>query len=1209
MRFDLNLSFIQRSRELLSISSFQNFLAQSHSRDVLRYLRTPKDDWPEYTGTLDEDLVYTAQYVLYLGLRLKDAPDTTILAAENLTLGAEILEHVYGRSDDEDPERVTQLFTAALAYYMAGHFARAFVLVRDLESQQTLPRFLRPLRHLILKDFGQLRSYVISQLIKAEYSDDAIAAQLERAQIGEDQAYCRVFEATLFRTLSYFLEHLKTGAEPLLAMAEAMLDSGIELSVDLRFADWWWYLSCVRSMLATYRHHSLWVNLQPLLGQLTTEPITELYIRSNLRLPTPVVELWPSQVTAIPHLFSSADRKNLCLRMPTSAGKTKIAEIAILKFLSDYFDDPEAKCVFVAPYRSLAVEVEQTLKRVFLPLGIRVSELYGGFELTLADRVLIERTHILVATPEKLDALFRFSPDLVPSIKLIILDEGHIIAPPNFRSIRQSRGLKYEVFLLRLVRRFESTATRIVFLSAVMPNAEQFAEWITGDPSGLVTSAWRPSRLMLGEAVWDGTTVSIEYTHANHRPLEHRCFVRKFVTQIPAASLPDRRRRKPFPKDDAEALALTAIEFATRGLTMIFVARKTSAEPLGRTICSCLEIRSRLAASAAGSFSLPVDDKHRDDLRRCIQLIREQMGEDSEIAKFVEAGFVVHHGSLPQAVRLGLERLVRAGAVRLVVATSTLAQGVNFPIHTVLVHSLDHGHNDPVSPMDFWNISGRAGRGMKENEGQVLFFVCQCFEEWKASRGAQDWLSRLPEPRQRQKWREWCGRAKATRHEYIRAYGNYRVNSALLEMVVRVADLWKHKHSSVNMGDLCEALANHRLDLFAPSEETDLDGLLSCLDGLLISLTEECEGDPVAPELFDKLLHRSLLFLQLQSDGQRQDVSRFFAARMQYVHKRHPDPLKRRQFYRLGLPLRDCEKVDAWRQELLGIYMLASDYGVWNVEQRSIFLATVAEYLFQLNEIIPSSPLPSCWRRILHLWLTGLAPAAIASDSEAAQHKLTALVVSRFIDDVCGYRLPWGYNMLSIYFKQEAQDAGLELPSICDYFSAFIKYGVHEPAACWLLTLGVPSRAVAMRGATYVGSEITDPRALLQWLREGGVEEMRGAGMDAVGLGMIKEVLSDLETADRRRSRPSRTFRIPLPSSGCTLEVGDRILMQRISDDRDDGFSIYNVRGDLIGAYTLEPSDESFWSLLDAPELVDAQISSMEETPDGFIASIVAQSV
>ena len=55
-----------------------------------------------------------------------------------------------------------------------------------------------------------------------------------------------------------------------------------------------------------------------------------------------------------------------------------------------------------------------------------------------------------------------------------------------------------------------------------MPNAEQFAEWITGDKAGLVSSDWRPSRLMLGEALWNGKTLTLEYTRADRKPLVHR---------------------------------------------------------------------------------------------------------------------------------------------------------------------------------------------------------------------------------------------------------------------------------------------------------------------------------------------------------------------------------------------------------------------------------------------------------------------------------------------------------------------------------------------------------------------------------------------------------------------------------------------------------------------------------------------------------------
>src|SRR5437762_290928 len=119
---------------ILREDRFRNFVAQSHSRDVLRQLRVPEDGWPEYTVSLDDDLAYAPQTLLYIGLILKSDDASPMEGNTYLTIGAEVLEYVYARANDDDPERVCQLFSAALAYYMAGHFARAFVLVRDLEA-------------------------------------------------------------------------------------------------------------------------------------------------------------------------------------------------------------------------------------------------------------------------------------------------------------------------------------------------------------------------------------------------------------------------------------------------------------------------------------------------------------------------------------------------------------------------------------------------------------------------------------------------------------------------------------------------------------------------------------------------------------------------------------------------------------------------------------------------------------------------------------------------------------------------------------------------------------------------------------------------------------------------------------------------------------------------------------------------------------------
>lgn len=1183
------------AEDILREGRFQNFAAQSHSRDVLRQMHIPEAEWPAYTPAIDEDLVYAAQTLLYVGLRLKRADAGSADADIYLTRGAEILEYVYARADDGDPERVCQLFSAALAYYMAGHFARAFVLVRDLEAETPLPRFLRPLRHLLMKEFRPLRVEVLRQLFRSEYEDAELAAAVSAGVLDEDAALCRVLEATLYRALSYFLEHVRTGAPDLLASAEKLVEDGTEVAVGHKFADWWWYYSCVRVMLATFRRHSLWTNLGPFFARPETSPLARRYVRANLRLPTPVTELWPSQVTAVPHLFDPAGRKNLCIRMPTSAGKTKIAELAILAQMTSGVVDPDFKCVYVAPFRSLAVEVEQALRLALRPLGLRVSELYGGFELTAADRLLIETTQVLVATPEKVDAFVRFSPDLAGQIRLVILDEGHIIEPPDFRSLRQSRGLKYEVFLQRLVTRCEKAGARIVFLSAVMPNADQFAEWITGDKAGLVSSDWRPSRLMLGEAVWTGTAVDLEYTHADRQSLGHKCFVRGFVKQWPAGAVGSKRRKADFPQDGNEALALTALELARHKLTMVFVAQKRSAEPLGKTLLKCLSMRRMIAESAGEQYELSIDPRHHTEVGRCIDLIREHLGEDSDHVEFLRAGFVIHHSGIPQPVRIAVERLVRSGAVRLVVATTTLAQGVNFPIHTVLVHSLDQGKNEPVSPMDFWNICGRAGRGMKENEGQVLFFAKQCFPEWQA--GRPDKFRRCPPSWQKKKWREWCDTQRAMRTAYVSQYGAYQVESGLLHLVRQVERLWQERHGSVDVPQLCEALADHTLDMFAPSEEVDLETLLSTLDGLLIAMTEECEAEEITPDTFQALLHRSLVHLQLASPDQRQRVNDMFAARVRHIRAKHPDRGRRRLFYQLGLPLRDCEAVEARKDDLLALYLKAVEYDRWSVQERADHLADIAAILFRLTEIAPNGPVPDCWRRILALWLDGLTPPVILADPEVAAAGVSANDLGRWIDDVFAYRLPWGLNSIGTYLKQYAEAGGSPWPAACEYYSSFVKYGVNQPGVCWLLAVGLPSRAAAIRIGGMIGARVDKPESLVPWLRSGGIELVLQEGLAAGDAELLRAAV--LRDAARSGEDGARSLTVAIPRGdllGPAPESGTRVLVEPAPGGGSDRYRLLDLSGAVI--HEFDWASDLLAEIMATPEFVTAEV--VESTGPDF---------
>jgi len=498
-------------QQLISQRRFRNFVAQAHSRVVLQRLGSDPAQWPRYSPELDENLLYTAYLLFWQGLQLRYLPDFRVEGNDLIKQGAEILEFLYSEAVTQTPERTTQLFSAALGYYIAGYYARAYVLIKELGQDDSLSQELELLQRLFLKDLLGLRSLIYQVLEDEAYSDEAIATAIRSGNITEDHALDRVLRASLNRAFSYFIEFPKSGYRAHIERAREILNEGIELAEKIRFVSWWWLFYCARHLFDVFDANSLWTQLSPLVDDDEGGSLIEPYIRTSYRHDPPIMELWRSQTVALPRI-NEKERRSYCLKMPTSAGKTRVAELAILRFLLDSQDEPETKCIYVAPFRSLAVEIETSFQWSFHPLGVRVSELYGGFELSPIERLLMEQTRILVATPEKIDAFLRYNPEFADHIRLVIIDEGHIIS-------HTERGVRFEVFLHRLVSRFANRNVRFLFLSAVLPNVEQFAAWITGDSNNVIESDWRPSRLMLGELRWNGKTARIEYTNSGHEPL------------------------------------------------------------------------------------------------------------------------------------------------------------------------------------------------------------------------------------------------------------------------------------------------------------------------------------------------------------------------------------------------------------------------------------------------------------------------------------------------------------------------------------------------------------------------------------------------------------------------------------------------------------------------------------------------------------------
>ncbi len=111
---------------------------------------------------------------------------------------------------------------------------------------------------------------------------------------------------------------------------------------------------------------------------------------------------------------------------------------------------------------------------------------------------------------------------------------------------------------------------------------------------------------------------------------------------------------------------------------------------------------------------------HNDLVESIGTLLTNEYGRDYPLARLLKKGVAVHHAGLSDDVRLMIEALAELGELRHIVATTTLAQGINFPISNVVLGSYQYPYGVTMPTEDFWNIAGRAGRINQGQPGVIL---------------------------------------------------------------------------------------------------------------------------------------------------------------------------------------------------------------------------------------------------------------------------------------------------------------------------------------------------------------------------------------------------------------------------------------------------------------------------------------------------------
>ncbi|XP_049271418.1 probable ATP-dependent DNA helicase HFM1 [Rhipicephalus sanguineus] len=360
--------------------------------------------------------------------------------------------------------------------------------------------------------------------------------------------------------------------------------------------------------------------------------------------------------------------KPVVVSAPTGSGKTAILELALVRLLSASRTDEHgrrARAVYVSPLKALCRERLCEWRAKLAAVGVSCAE-YTGDTDSDQDREALLGAQLLLTTPEKLDDCTRRWPEAVRP-DLVLIDEMQTVSEAH-------RGAVLEAVLTRtkLLRRHDGL--RFVGVCGCVENARDLAAWLGPD--------------------------SKHYSFpASARPVP----LRRVVLGYPCSANSD------FRFDMALSYKLAAVISAHSAgkPALVFCSTRKGAVQAATVLASSLGPHGRPAFST--------------ELLATACAIR-----DAKLRELVQrSGVGWHHAGLEASDREVLESLFRAGALRALVSTSTLAVGVNLPARLVVVRGTTTygGRTQPYPNLVLEQMVGRAGRPQRQSLAKSLAYV------------------------------------------------------------------------------------------------------------------------------------------------------------------------------------------------------------------------------------------------------------------------------------------------------------------------------------------------------------------------------------------------------------------------------------------------------------------------------------------------------
>lgn len=372
-------------------------------------------------------------------------------------------------------------------------------------------------------------------------------------------------------------------------------------------------------------------------------------------------ELYPPQAEAI---LPALKGNNIVLSIPTASGKSLVAYITLAQQLLT----KKGKAMYIVPLRALAREKYEDLQ-CLNSLGLKIALATGDLD---DSDTRLGSYDIIVCTSEKADSLLRHKVGWISELSVLVLDEIHLIHDP-------SRGPTLEVIIAHI--KALNPNTQLIALSATIKNALELSDWLEAT---LIQSDWRPVQLkegvfFEGEIQFnDGATVAVEAEKKQILP----------------------------------QLVLDSI--IGEGQVLVFVNNRRSTVSLAKQLIPTIK--------------KTLSDTKVNQLAAHAEILEKDVSEITSVGKTlvhcVKHGVAFHHAGLNSIQRKCIEQGFKDHLIQCIVATPTLAAGVNIPARRVIIRDLWRYEGamgmQPIPVLEYKQQAGRAGRPQYDTVGEAI---------------------------------------------------------------------------------------------------------------------------------------------------------------------------------------------------------------------------------------------------------------------------------------------------------------------------------------------------------------------------------------------------------------------------------------------------------------------------------------------------------